>query len=64
MTPQKQPLVRPAVLHICPICHNPQTKIQRRLGAGTSGSIVYVCARAEQCSIGMDLRKVETWQAV
>jgi hypothetical protein len=51
-------------VHECPICHYPQTKIQRRLGGATHGSTIYVCARAGQCSVGMDLSKVPTWVAV
>jgi hypothetical protein len=55
---------RPPVVHKCPICEHAQTKIQRRLSGHTTGSIVYVCARAGQCSLGMDLSKVDTWVAV
>lgn len=50
-------------LHLCPVCQQPQTKIQRRLGTAATGSTIYVCARAE-CIIGMDLSKVLTWVAV
>jgi hypothetical protein len=55
---------RPPILHLCPVCHQPQTKIQRRLSGSPTGSTVYVCARAEQCSVGMNLSKVDTWVAV
>jgi hypothetical protein len=55
---------RPPVLHICPVCQHPQTKIQRRLNGVSTGSTVYVCARGEQCTIGMNLSKVDTWVAV
>jgi hypothetical protein len=48
----------------CPICHHPQTKIQRRLSDTTRGAIAYVCTRAEQCSIGRNLREMDTWAAV
>lgn len=48
----------------CPVCHQPQTKIQRRLGGTASGSTVYVCARAGECSVGINLSKVDTWVAV
>jgi hypothetical protein len=55
---------RPPVVHICPVCQHPQTKIQRRLSGTANGSTVYVCARADRCSVGMDLKKVDTWVAV
>ena len=61
MASQKE-LPRPAV-HQCPVCHFPQTKIQRILGEGKYGSISYVCSRAE-CSVGLDLSKIDTWSAV
>jgi hypothetical protein len=51
------------VVHDCPICHFPQTKIQRILGDGKYGSTNYVCSRVE-CTIGLDLSKLETWVAV
>lgn len=51
-------------LHQCPVCHQPQTKIQRRLGGTTGGSTIYVCARAGECSVGMNLSKVDTWVSV
>ena len=61
MPDQKLP-PRP-VVHECPICHFPQTKIQRVLSEGKYGSTNYVCARVE-CTIGLDLSKLETWVAV
>lgn len=51
------------VPHVCPVCQFPQTKIQRKLGEDTHGSITYVCARVE-CSVGIDLSRVETWSVV
>lgn len=55
---------QPAPLHQCPVCHHPQTKLKRRLGETTHGSTIYVCARSGDCSIGVNLTKVETWVAV
>ena len=60
--PKSKPQV--PIVHQCPVCHHPQTKIQRRLNGTAHGSIIYVCARADQCSVGMNLSKVETWVAV
>jgi ssDNA-binding Zn-finger/Zn-ribbon topoisomerase 1 len=54
---------RPAVRE-CPVCHHPQTKIQRRLNGAPTGATVYVCARADECTVGMNLSKIETWVAV
>jgi ssDNA-binding Zn-finger/Zn-ribbon topoisomerase 1 len=51
-------------VHECPVCHHPQTKIQRRLSGKANGSTIYVCARAGECSVGMNLSKVDTWVAV
>ena len=48
----------------CPVCDQPQIKLQRRLNASTNGSTIYVCARWEQCSVGVNLTKVDTWVAV
>jgi hypothetical protein len=53
----------PPATHLCPVCQFPQTKIQRILGEGRYGSISYVCSRVE-CTVGLDLSKVETWAAV
>jgi hypothetical protein len=50
--------------HSCPVCHFPQTKIQRKLGDEKQGATNYVCARAGECAIGIDLRLVDTWVAV
>jgi hypothetical protein len=54
----------PAAIHNCPVCHRPQTRIQRRLTPTTGGSIIYVCIRAKECSVGIDLSKVDTWVAL
>jgi hypothetical protein len=51
-------------LHHCPSCNLPQTKIQRRVGETPRGSTTYVCARKGECSVGVDLAKVEGWVAV
>jgi hypothetical protein len=51
------------VVHECPVCHFPQTKIQRRLSDDKHGATNYVCSRTE-CAIGIDLAKVDTWVAV
>jgi ssDNA-binding Zn-finger/Zn-ribbon topoisomerase 1 len=48
-------------VHECPVCHHPQTKLQRRIGGG---STIYVCTRAAECSLGINLSKVDTWVAV
>ena len=53
----------PPAAHECPVCHLPQTKIQRVLGEGRYGSTNYVCSRRE-CSLGLDLSKLITWVAV
>jgi hypothetical protein len=62
MTDHKLPL-RP-VVHQCPVCHFPQTKIQRKLDGERHGATIYVCARAGECAVGLNLTKVETWVAV
>lgn len=54
---------RPAV-HECPVCHFPQTKIQRKLNGELHGATNYVCARAAECVLGINLTKVDTWVAV
>lgn len=56
-------LPRPPIVHTCPVCHHPQTKIQRKLGADKHGSTNYVCSRVE-CAVGINLSKVDTWVAV
>lgn len=48
----------------CPVCHQPQTKVQRRLTSTRNGSTMYVCTRVGQCSVGMNLNKIDTWVAV
>jgi hypothetical protein len=53
-----------APLHQCPVCHHQQTKLQRRLSETKNGSTIYVCPRAGQCSIGVDLTKLDTWVSV
>jgi hypothetical protein len=62
-TPSRGSGSAPSVRH-CPVCQHPQTKIQRRLGSETHGSVNYVCARASECPVGIDLAKVDTWAAV
>jgi hypothetical protein len=59
-----KPATRPAVPHHCPVCHFPQTKIQRMLGGEKQGATNYVCARAGECVLGINLTKVENWVAV
>lgn len=61
MTDQKS-VPRP-VVHQCPVCHFPQTKIQRVLNDQKHGATNYVCSRTE-CAVGFDLNKVDTWVAV
>lgn len=56
-TPQAAP-------HQCPVCHHPQTKIQRKLNDKAHGATNYVCARSGECVLGIDLKKVENWMAV
>ena len=63
MTQVKRP-ISPPPIHNCPICHRPQTKLQRRLTATTFGSIIYVCARVGECTAGVNVSKVDTWMAV
>jgi hypothetical protein len=53
---------RPAE-HQCPVCHHPQTKIQRKLSDDKHGATNYVCARVE-CAVGFNLAQVDTWVAV
>lgn len=62
MTIQKLP-PKP-VLHECPICHFPQTKIQRKLGNDKHGATNYVCARSGDCVLGINLANVANWVAV
>lgn len=51
------------VVRNCPVCHFPQTRIQRKLAADKHGTMNYVCSRVE-CAIGIDLKKVDTWIVV
>lgn len=60
-TPKLPP--RP-VLHECPVCHHPQTKIQRRVGGEKLGAPNYVCARSGDCCLGINLTNVENWITV
>ena len=53
-----------STLHVCPVCHHPQTKIQRLIGPAPRGSTTYVCARAGACSGGVDLSKIDNWVTV
>jgi hypothetical protein len=55
---------RPHLAPLCPVCHQPQTKVQRRLTATMNGSTIYICTRVGQCSVGMNLNKMGTWVAV
>jgi hypothetical protein len=54
----------PLAAHQCPACHHPQMKLQRRLGGTTNGSTIYVCPRWADCSIGVNVTKIDTWVAV
>jgi hypothetical protein len=62
MTERKAPA--PPVVHHCPVCHFPQTKIQRKLSDDKHGATNYVCTRANDCVLGINLSKVDTWVAV
>ena len=55
-------LPAPPVAHQCPSCHLPQTKIKRVLSEGKFGASNFVCARSE-CSLGIDVSKLQTWVA-
>ncbi len=48
-------------IHVCPVCRQPQKKIQRLLGSTTRGATVYVCARAGECIVGVSLNKIDNW---
>jgi hypothetical protein len=63
MTAPKHPPPRPLVHH-CPICQFPQTKIQRKLNGEPHGSTNFVCARFGDCVLGINLAHVDTWVAV
>lgn len=58
MSTQKLPAA-PAV-HLCPSCHQPQTRIRRVLGDGKFGSTNFVCSRAD-CALAFDVSKLKTW---
>ena len=60
--PSKDP-VRP-VPHDCPVCHQPQTKIQRKISTDKLGMSTYVCSRAGLCCLGINLTQVDTWIVV
>jgi hypothetical protein len=48
----------------CPVCQHPQTRVKRRLTETMNGSTMYLCIRVGQCTVGMNLRKMDTWVAV
>jgi hypothetical protein len=52
-----------SAVHQCPSCHQPQTKIQRKISDTQLGATCFVCARPE-CSLGLNLTKVDTWVVV
>jgi hypothetical protein len=52
------------LIHICPVCQQPQTKIQRLIGSTTRGSTVYVCARTGKCIVAVSLNKIDNWVEV
>ena len=62
MQPQRKDSL--PLVHLCPVCGHPQTKIQRLIGSVTRGSTTYVCARADECSLGVSLSKIANWVAV
>ena len=53
-----------ATVRECPVCHHPQTKIQRRVGNEKLGATNYVCSRAGDCCLGINLTLVATWVVV
>jgi hypothetical protein len=53
----------PPPLRRCPVCHHPQTKVQRKLHDGKYGAPNYVCSRVNTCVLGIDLSKVDNWVA-
>lgn len=59
-----KPQVPHPVVHHCPVCLFPQTKIQRKLNGELSGSTNYVCTRSGDCVLGINLANVDTWAAV
>ena len=52
------------VVHQCPVCHHPQTKIQRKLSDDKHGATNYVCSRSGDCVLGINLANVDTWVVV
>lgn len=52
------------LIHVCPVCHQPQTKIQRLIGSTTRGSTAYVCARVGACIVAVSLNKIDNWVEV
>jgi hypothetical protein len=52
------------IVHQCPVCHFPQTKIARKLSDTQHGATNYVCSRAGECVLGINLAKVDTWVTV
>lgn len=61
---RRKPAAGAQAVRICPACHYPQTKIQRQLDGEKQGAVSYVCARADECPVGFNLTKVDTWMAV
>jgi hypothetical protein len=62
MTDRKHPAPRAVpVVHRCPVCGVQQTKIARKLANGGYGSTSYVCARVNECAVGINLTNVDTW---
>lgn len=55
---------RPHTAPHCPVCQHPQTKVQRLLSDTVRGATMHVCARVGQCSVGMNLKKMDNWVAV
>ena len=62
MQPQRKSPV--PLVHVCPSCGRPQTKLQRLVGAAPRGSTIYVCARAGDCAVGVTVSKIANWVAV
>jgi hypothetical protein len=62
MTDRKLPAS--PIVHQCPVCQFPQTKIQRKLDGERRGATSYICARTGQCAVAINLSKLETWVAV
>ena len=59
--PRKGPV---PTLHVCPVCGHKQTKIQKVIGSVTCGSTTFICARAGECSAGVNLSQIATWLEV